>query len=91
MNSDIKDQITKFLLNSFVKESGLVLDDDTSFLEEGIIDSVGVMELVAFLEQTFGFRVEDEEIIPDNFDSINKLLKYIQLKLLGNLHTSDSD
>ena len=80
---EIKDKITAFVRDYFVKDSGLVLQDDTSFLEEGVIDSVGVMELVAFIEETFTIRVEDEEIIPDNFDSINKLTYHVQAKLIN--------
>ncbi len=80
---DIKDKLKTYILDYFVKESGIKLTDDTSFLDEGIIDSTGVMELVAFLEMTFEFRIEDEEIVPDNFDSINKLLKFVQLKQNG--------
>jgi acyl carrier protein len=78
--SDTKDKMREFVLSYFIKGSGLVLEDDTSFLEKGIIDSTGVMELVAFIELTFGVRVEDEEIIPDNLDSLNKLVYFIQSK-----------
>jgi acyl carrier protein len=85
---DIKDKLKTYILDYFVKESGIELKDDTSFLDEGIIDSTGVMELVAFLEMTFEFRIEDEEIVPDNFDSINKLLKFVQLKQNGNPQAS---
>jgi acyl carrier protein len=78
--TNVKEKIREYILNYFVKDSGLELKDDTSFLDEGIIDSTGVMELVAFIESTFGIRVEDEEIIPDNFESINLLTRYIQSK-----------
>lgn len=78
---EIKDRLKAFIIDYFVKKSGARLADNTSFLDEGIIDSTGVMELVAFLENTFDIRIEDEEIIPDNFDSINKLLQYVQTKL----------
>ena len=78
---DIKEQIQTFIASYFIKDEALALDDDTSFLEEGIIDSVGVLELVAFLEETFSFRVEDEEIIPENLDSVVKLTDYVQSKL----------
>ncbi len=80
VKTNIKEKIRTYVLDNFVKDSGLVLKDDTSFLEEGIIDSTGVMELVVFIESTFGVRVEDEEIIPDNFESINLLTKYVQSK-----------
>ena len=81
---DIRETIRTFIANHFVKKAGSVFDDDASFLEEGIIDSVGVLELVAFLEETFNFRVEDEEIIPENLDSVNKLVVYVQSKLTNN-------
>jgi acyl carrier protein len=52
--------------------------DDASFLEEGIVDSMGIMELVMFVEETFGITVDDEELVPDNFDSVSKLAAYIR-------------
>jgi acyl carrier protein len=78
---NIKDKLKSFMFDYFVKESGLAVNDDTSFLEKGVIDSTGVMELVAFLETAFGIKIEDEEIIPDNFDSINKMKNFVQQKL----------
>ena len=78
---DTKKSIREYILSNFLKGSELTtLVDDASFLEEGIIDSVGVLELVAFLETTFDFRVEDEEIVPDNLDSVEKLVVFVQLK-----------
>jgi len=74
-------KIKAFVSSHFVKDNEVTWDDDTSFIETGIVDSVGVMELVAFLEVTFNFRVEDEEINPDNLDSVNKLVAYVQSKL----------
>ena len=59
---------------------GYQLSDDASFLEEGIVDSTGVLELVLFVEETFQVTVEDQEIVPENFDSVNKLAAYIQRK-----------
>ena len=56
--------------------------DDTSFLEEGIVDSMGIMELVMFVDESFGITVEDEELVPDNFDSVSKLAAYIRRKSL---------
>jgi acyl carrier protein len=84
--SDTKSKIREFVLSYFIKNSGLALEDDTSFLEEGIIDSTGVMELVAFIEETFQISLPDEDIIPDNFDSINKLLNCIQSKSENKSH-----
>ncbi len=56
------------------------LQNDTSFLEQGIIDSTGVLELVEWLEEEFGISVTDEELIPENLDSVNSLSAYITKK-----------
>jgi len=55
-------------------------NDDDSFLEKGIIDSTGVLELVGFIEETFNIKIEDEELIPENLDSLDKLNLYIKKK-----------
>ncbi len=81
VQSRTKEKIEEFINDYFVKDSGLIIKDDTSFLDEGILDSTGVMELVAFIETDFRIRVDDEEIIPENFDSINKLVSFIDSKL----------
>ncbi len=79
---NIKEKVIEFVTDNFLKgEKSKSIVDDDSFIETGIIDSVGVMELVAFLETTFDLRVEDEEIIPENLDSINKIVVYVQSKL----------
>ncbi len=79
---DTRQIIRGFIRANFLKENRQNnFHDDVSFIDGGIIDSVGVLELVAFLEETFGFRVEDEELIPENLDSVDKLVTYISLKL----------
>ena len=79
---ELKETIKKFINSHFLKEVGLeTINDDVSFLEEGVIDSVGVLELVAFIEDTFNLRVEDEELVPENLDSVNKLVAFVQSKL----------
>jgi acyl carrier protein len=77
VEAQIKDYIAKNLLFS---SDGFKYAEDASFLEEGIVDSQGVMELVLFVEENFGVQVKDTEIIPDNFDSVSKLSAYIQRK-----------
>jgi acyl carrier protein len=67
----------KFLLGDTSK----LPNDDDSFLEKGIIDSTGVLELVSFIEETFKIRVEDEELVPDNLDSLNNLTSYVNKKI----------
>lgn len=53
-------------------------DDHASFLEEGIIDSMNVMQLILFVEEHFGLRVPDQDITPDNFDSVSKIAAYVR-------------
>jgi len=78
---DAKEQIRSYVTNNLLfNQNGYKLNDDTSFLDEGIVDSTGVVELVLFVEDNFGLTVEDSEIIPDNFDSVNRLAAYIQTK-----------
>ena len=62
-------------------DDGYQLSEDASFLEEGIVDSTGVLELVMFVEETFNITVEDEEIVPENFDSVSCLAAYVRHKL----------
>ena len=79
MNKEAK--IRDFILENFMAgESEEALDNDSSFLEKGIIDSMGVLELVAFVEETYGIEIDDDELTPDNFDSVSKLVSYIRRK-----------
>ncbi len=78
IQTKIRDYVAKNLLFS---DDGFRYDDDASFLEEGIVDSMGVLELVLFIEEQFGVTIEDTELTPDNFDSVNKLANYIQRRL----------
>ena len=78
---NIKEKVKTFVINNFLLGDGLnTLDDNDSFLEKGIIDSTGILELVSFIEETFNIKVEDEELIPDNLDSLNKISTYIARK-----------
>jgi acyl carrier protein len=73
----IKDYICRNLLFS---DNGYPYDDQASFLEEGIVDSVGVMELVTFVEESFAVKIDDQEVTPDNFDSVSRLSAFIRRK-----------
>jgi len=66
--------------NILFSSNGYPHADEASFLEEGIVDSMGIMELVMFVEEQFGITVEDEELVPDNFDSVRRLSAYIRAK-----------
>ena len=72
--------VKSFIIGNFLFGDDFGIKDTTSFIENGIIDSTGVLELVAFLEDTFGIFVEDEELIPENLDSIDKVVEYLKIK-----------
>jgi acyl carrier protein len=78
--NDTKQNIRQFVISTFLFGADKGLADNSSFLEEGIIDSTGVLELVAHVEKEFGFKVADTEIIPDNFDSIDAVAQYVERK-----------
>jgi acyl carrier protein len=78
----IEPQIRQYLAENFLfSDNGYELEDEASFLEEGVVDSTGVLELVMFVEETFGITVQDEEIMPQNFDSVSQLAAYVRHKL----------
>ena len=78
---NIREDIRRFVLDNFVfGENGEKLQDDTSFLENGIIDSTGILELVEYLEQHYGIKMQDEELVPDNLDSIQNITRYLETK-----------
>lgn len=77
----IEPLIRQYILdNLLMTNDETQLDNNASFLEEGIVDSTGVLELVLFVEESFGIQVQDEEITPENFDSVAQLAQYIQGK-----------
>ena len=78
---NVKEQIKAFIAENFLfNPDGFDLSDDASFLDEGVVDSTGTLELVMFVEETFGIEVGDNEIEPENFDSVNKLAAYVARK-----------
>jgi len=78
----IEADVRRFVTDNFLfGRQGFTLDADDSFLEQGLIDSTGVLELVSFLEDRFQVRVADDELVPDNLDSINRLIQFVEQKL----------
>ena len=79
---NVEQDLRRFVIDNFpFGQAGEGLSNDDSFLDQGIIDSTGVLELVTFLEETYDIKVEDEELIPDNLDSINRLVRFLERKL----------
>ncbi len=77
---EYKQTIREFIVENFLFGESNGLADDTSFLEEGIIDSTGILELVTYLEEEFSITVEDEELVPENLDSINNVVTFLKMK-----------
>ena len=78
---NIEENIRTFVIENFIiDENPDQLENDQSFLESGIIDSTGILELVSFIEEHYSIKIEDEELIPDNLDSVNNVVKFINKK-----------
>jgi len=83
--TDHAQQLRTFIIENFLfgQAGGDGLCDTDSFLDKGIIDSTGMLELVAFLEKTYGIKVGDEEFVPENLDSIQNLVQFLGRKRAG--------
>jgi acyl carrier protein len=78
---NLENQIRRFIAEHFfIKGGEAAVADDMSFLETRIMDSTGVLEFVTYLESTFGIKVEDEELTPDNLDSVRLAAAYVERK-----------
>ncbi len=81
---ETRSDIKHFIVENFMMgKNSEELTDSGSLLDLGIIDSTGVLELVAFLEEKFGFSVEDDDLVPDNLDSIDNLVRYVEVRTAG--------
>ena len=77
----VEDKVRNYILENYLfTEDQSELNNEDSFLEKGIIDSTGILEIIFFLEEEFGISVGDEEMIPENLDSVNNIVKYINSK-----------
>ena len=78
--NNITGELREFITENFLFGQDIALADDDSFLEQGIIDSTGVLELVTFIEDKYQITVDDSELVPDNLDSIERLVRFVQSK-----------
>ena len=76
----LQQQIRDFVTANFYVADPKALEDSTSLLDQGIIDSTGVLEVIMFIESTFGLTVEDSEMLPENLDSIGNIVNFITRK-----------
>ena len=78
--SEISAKVRAFVVSNFYVAVATALSDEASLLDQGVIDSTGVLEVVGFLEQEFGVQVADDEMVPDNLDSISRITAYVERK-----------
>ena len=78
--SDTKTSIRNYIIENFLFGETDGFANDTSFLDQGILDSTGVLELVSYLEKTYGIEVSDDDLIPENLDSVDFIYAYLQRK-----------
>lgn len=80
----IRDQIRDFITQNFLYDgTATQLDNSASLLEQGIVDTTGVLELVLFVEETYEFHVDQNDLLPENFDSIDNLASYVARHLIA--------
>ena len=73
-------EVRDFVVSNFLFGDASSLQDNTSFLNSGIVDSTGILELIVFLEQKFKIKIEPEEMLPENLDSIEKVTRFLVRK-----------
>ena len=79
--SAMHQQIRDYIVENFLfGDTDTKFSDDDSFMENGFIDSTGILEVITYIEENFNFKIKDDELIPDNLDSINNLVRFITSK-----------
>jgi acyl carrier protein len=82
--AEIRDKVWAYILENFLyMRPNLQVDPDDSLLRKGVFDSLGVMEVIGFIEETFGIAVEAEEVTEAHFDTLNSIARYVAAKLDG--------
>ncbi|MBU5614622.1 acyl carrier protein [Geomonas azotofigens] len=80
---NVKDEIRNFVVENFLFGDAGGLTDDSSFIREGIVDSTGILQLVAYLQERYQVAVADEELIPENLDSVQRVAAFVEGKRQG--------
>jgi acyl carrier protein len=80
MTSDLKHQVRQFILDNFMMGGKAEVPDNASFIDRHIIDSTGFLELISFVEQSFDIQISDDEMVPENLDSLNNIERFVQKK-----------
>lgn len=77
---DTKQEVRQFIVKNFYVSGGDELSEEASLLDQGVVDSTGVLEVIAFLEKAFGIQVDDAEMVPANLDSIRAIAEFVERK-----------
>jgi acyl carrier protein len=78
---DVKKQVRDYVVENFLfGDTDVEFSDSDSFMEQGILDSTGILELILFLEETFGIKIEDDELVPENLDSLENIARFVKEK-----------
>ena len=78
---NVKHEITRYIIDNMLFGDGGKLDETASFQETGVLDSIGFLELITFVEEKFGIEIVDGELIPENFDTLQRVSHFVQQKL----------
>lgn len=77
----IEDKIRAYILENFLfTDDQSELSNSDSFLEKGIVDSTGILEIITFIEDEFKLKVDDEEMVPENLDSVDCIINFLNSK-----------
>jgi len=79
--SEMREQVRTYIVDNFLFGDDNGLEDSTSFLESGMIDSTGILEVISYLEEQFAIKVHDDELIPENLDSIGNIVGFLGTKM----------
>ena len=78
---DLKKQVRDYVVENFLfGDTDVTFSDTDSFMEQGILDSTGILELILFLEETFEIKIEDDELVPENLDSLGNIARFVKEK-----------
>jgi acyl carrier protein len=80
VTNSIEQKIRQYVADNFFLKEDYLIQDDDSFLQKGVIDSTGVLELITFAQDTFNITIEDSELVPENLDSVRNLAAFIRIK-----------
>jgi acyl carrier protein len=79
MSTETEKKVRDYILENFLfATDGTELPGDASFLDMGIIDSTGVLEIIFFVEEEFGIKMDDLDMLPENLDSVNNIVRYVE-------------